>query len=105
MTSLLSARQALLFCPRRRMGSTRSRGKVSIGRLRPGTPARSRAFSGHLFASSMARLTFPEFRRIENVMPRFRAGSACFACLLLVLIVGLPVLAYASPPDPSWGHG
>jgi hypothetical protein len=38
-------------------------------------------------------------------MPRFRAEFACFACLLFVLIVGLPVLAYASPPDPSWGHG
>jgi len=38
-------------------------------------------------------------------MPRFRAGSASFACLLVALIVGLPILAYASPPDPSWGHG
>ena len=38
-------------------------------------------------------------------MPRFRAGSASFACLLFALIVGLPVFAYASPPDPSWGQG
>ena len=38
-------------------------------------------------------------------MPRFRPGFAWFACLLFVLTAGLPVLAYASPPDPSWGHG
>jgi hypothetical protein len=50
-------------------------------------------------------LTFPEFRRIESTMLRFRQGFAGFACLLFALIVALPVLAYASPPDPSWGHG
>ena len=38
-------------------------------------------------------------------MSRFRVGSPCFACLLVALIVGLPILASASPPDPSWGHG
>jgi len=38
-------------------------------------------------------------------MLRFRPGFAWFACLLFVLTAGLPVLAYASPPDPSWGHG
>ena len=50
-------------------------------------------------------LTFPAFRGIEGAVRQFRRGSAWFACLLFALIVGLPVLAYASPPDPSWGHG
>ena len=50
-------------------------------------------------------LTFPEYRRIEGPMLRFRQMCAWFACLLFAVIAGLPVLAYASPPDPSWGHG
>ena len=84
-------------------------GKASIGRLRAGPSRRGAARSTATFAPAVlhgvTHLTFPEFRRIESTMPRFRAGSACFACLLFALIVGLPVLAYASPPDPSWGHG
>lgn len=50
-------------------------------------------------------LTFPPFGSIEGAMRRFPPGSASFASLLLALIVALPVLAYASPPDPSWVHG
>ena len=67
--------------------------------MRPTTTFASAVLHG------VIHLTFPEFRRIESTMPRFRAGSASFACLLVALIVGLPILAYASPPDPSWGHG
>lgn len=50
-------------------------------------------------------LTFPAFGGIEGAMRRFPPGSASFASLLLAVIVGLPFLAYASPPDPSWVHG
>jgi len=50
-------------------------------------------------------LTFPALGGIEGAMRRFPPGSAPFASLLLAVIVGLPVLAYASPPDPSWVHG
>jgi len=38
-------------------------------------------------------------------MQRVRAGSACLTVLLGALVVGLPTLAYASPPDPSWFRG
>ena len=54
---------------------------------------------------SSSDLTFPAFGGIEVAMRRFPPGSASFARLLLAVIVGLPVLAYASPPDPSWVHG
>jgi len=34
-----------------------------------------------------------------------RAGPASWALVLSLLVTGLPVLAYASPPDPSWVRG
>src|SRR5262245_11823819 len=90
------------------MGSARSRG--GIDRPAPGRAvrrgaARSTATCAPAVLHGVTHLTFPEFRRIESTMPRFRAGSTSFACLFFALIVGLPILAYASPPDPSWGHG
>jgi hypothetical protein len=38
-------------------------------------------------------------------MPRRRLGPGSLAFLLCVLIGSLPLLAYASPPDPSWVRG
>src|SRR5262249_34941412 len=34
-----------------------------------------------------------------------RAGPASLALVLSLLVTGLPFLAYASPPDPSWVRG
>src|SRR5690348_1492846 len=34
-----------------------------------------------------------------------RLGPTSLALVLSCLVSGLPLLAYASPPDPSWGHG
>jgi len=42
---------------------------------------------------------------MQGVMQRVRVGSACLTVLLWALVVGLPALAYASPPDPSWFRG
>ena len=36
---------------------------------------------------------------------RRRAGPAPLVLVLSLLVTGLPVLAYASPPDPSWVRG
>jgi len=38
-------------------------------------------------------------------MRRPHVGPAALALLLCVLISSLSVLAYASPPDPSWARG
>src|SRR5262245_63238836 len=42
---------------------------------------------------------------MQGVMQRVRVGSACLKVLLWALVVGLPLLTYASPPDPSWFRG
>jgi hypothetical protein len=34
-----------------------------------------------------------------------RSGPASLAFVLSLLVTGLPFLAYASPPDPSWVRG
>ena len=38
-------------------------------------------------------------------MPRRHIGPAALAFLLCVLVSSLSLLAYASPPDPSWVRG
>ena len=78
-----------------------------LGRWPPQEPAsksQCHSIPSHALPA-LPDLTFPEFRRIEGTMPRFRPGFAWFACLFFALTAGLPVLACASPPDPSWGHG
>jgi len=50
-------------------------------------------------------LTSSSFRRAEVRIGRHTVAPGSLAFLLCVLLSSLSVLAYASPPDPSWVRG